>query len=85
MSTPSAIIMQDACQVLRARVRYRRASMRLPGTPFPDDDTAVIREATRLYVESWIVPIIDAIEAGDTDALRMMTERELCEPMDTTP
>jgi len=54
-----------ACQVIRKRVRFDGASIALPTTPFPGDDTKAIREATRLYVESWIVPLLDSIECGD--------------------
>lgn len=54
-----------ACQVLRAKVRYAHASLTLPGNPFGCDDTGRIKEATRLFVESWIVPIIDDIERGN--------------------
>jgi hypothetical protein len=56
---------KKACQVLRRRVRFKRASLRLPTTPFPGDDTPAIIEATKLYVETWIVPLLDSIESGD--------------------
>ena len=56
---------QDACRVLRARVRFENAGLRLPGNPFGSDQTAEIRKATRIYVESWIVPLLDAIEEGN--------------------
>jgi hypothetical protein len=56
---------KKACQILRKRVRYAGASLRLPGTPFPDEDTDKIREATKLYVETWIVPLLDDIERED--------------------
>ena len=64
MKIPKALA--KACQVLRRRVRYKQATMRLPGNNnITKNDTAVIQEATRLYVESWVVPIINAIERGD--------------------
>jgi hypothetical protein len=69
MAKPNYTI-QKACQVLRRRVRYDRAALRLESTRFPKDDTAEIREATRLYVETWIVPLLDMIEVGDTRGLR---------------
>lgn len=34
-----------------SRARFENASISLPGTPFPEDDTETIREATRLYDE----------------------------------
>ena len=37
-----------ACQVIRKRVRFDGASIALPTTPFPGDDTKAIREATRI-------------------------------------
>ena len=63
-------IVKLACQILRQRVRFEGASIRLPTTQFPDEDTEAIQDATRLYVETWIVPILDAIETGDTFDLR---------------
>lgn len=72
-----------ACEVLRARVRYEGACLRLPGTRFEDTDTPRIQEATRLYVESWIMPIIDAIEAGDVKAMLHLTRLAKGREMDT--
>lgn len=59
-----------ACQIIRKRVRFDEAKITLPTTPFPGDDTPAIREATRLYVESWIVPLLDSIESGDMTLIR---------------
>jgi hypothetical protein len=67
---------KKACQVLRRRVRYDGASLRLPTTPFPGDNTKAIRAATRLYVETWIVPLLDAIESGDMTVIRQFYEFE---------
>jgi len=79
MTKPSKAV-QKACQVLRNKVRYKKASFRLPGTSINDpDDTGKIRECTRLFVETWIVPILDGIESGDTKGLNL---RCLCEPGD---
>ena len=67
--------LQKACQTLRDKVRFRTASFKLPGERMASEEsTAIIREATRLYVESWIIPIIDAIEKGDTRTLRERCE-----------
>lgn len=56
---------QRACQVLKSRVRLEDAVIRLPGSGVGKSDTAAIREAMRLYVETWIVPLLDDIESGD--------------------
>lgn len=61
-----AQVLAKACQVLRSRVRYKTARL---GT-IDKDITPEIREQTKLFVESWVVPIIDMIERGDTRALR---------------
>lgn len=60
-----AQVLAKACQVLRSRVRFKTARLGPMGT----DLTPEIREQTKLYVETWIVPIIDMIERGDTRAL----------------
>jgi len=68
-------VLAKACQVLRGRVRYKQASLRLPGNgDISSSDTDVIREVTRVYVESWVVPIIDLIERGDLRALAKSVE-----------
>jgi len=77
----SSLTLQRACQVLRAKVRFANASIQLPGTPIGQDDTAVIREATRLYVETWIVPLLDLIERGETAKLARCIERDVRHPM----
>lgn len=67
---------KKACQVLRRRVRFDGASIALPTTPFPGNDTPAIREATRLYVETWIVPLLDSIESGDMTRIKQYYEFE---------
>lgn len=52
---------QRAMNKAISRVRFETASVRLPETPFPRDDTEKIREATKLYVETWIVPLLEAV------------------------
>lgn len=71
-----------ACKLLRKRVQFENAGFRLPtdeemktgvvsgGGLSNAADTAKIKEATRLYIESWVLPLIDAIEAGDLKSLR---------------
>lgn len=56
-----------------SRVRFESASIRLPGTPFGKDDTEAIREATRLYTETWIVPLLKAVRDGNRAAAERMT------------
>jgi len=70
MRTPQTLAV--ACQLLRNRVRFRRACLILPGHNLDDQekDTLAIREAVRNYVEAWIVPLLDDIERGDMVALR---------------
>lgn len=63
-----------ALQLLRSRVRFRCAGFTLPGVP-SEAATAAIREATSLYMETWVVPLIDALERGDIALLRLMTDR----------
>ena len=59
-----------------AGVRFKRASLRLPTTPFPGDDTPAIIEATKLYVETWVVPLLDSIESGDMTRIKEYYEFE---------
>ena len=64
---------QLACDTLRNRVRFEGAKMRLPGRQLmAADDTALIREATQLYVETWIVPLINAMQSGDIARVKEM-------------
>lgn len=58
---------QRAMNTAIRKVRFESASIRLPGTPFPGDDTEVIREATRLYVETWVIPLMEAVRDGKKD------------------
>jgi len=64
---------QRACDVLRARVRFEPpCNLRLPGREtLRADDTALIREATRIYVETWVVPLIDAMQSGGADDIKI--------------
>lgn len=63
---------QKACQVLRRKVRYKNASFSLSNEVgmWNPEDTEAIRKATKLYTESWVVPILDYIETGDMIGLR---------------
>lgn len=74
--------LEKACQILRKRVRFSDAGLRLPTTQFPGDDTPAIREATKLYVETWIVPLIDCIESDDFARIREYYGHEQGHKMD---
>lgn len=63
-----------ACEVLKSRVRLETAVIRQPrmdGSPMIE--TPEIREALRLYVETWIIPLIDAVQAGDAEKMRRLS------------
>ena len=75
MPNPSQTI-QRACRLLRARVRFKNASFALGGVMSNDADTERIRKATRLYTETWVVPLLDAIESGDTATLQLFLRGE---------
>lgn len=69
MTAPNKTVIR-ALQILRYRVKYSCASIRLPGSSFNDPpDTLAVQAATRLYVQSWILPLLDYIESGDTKML----------------
>lgn len=70
-----------ACQILRKRVRFKTARMQLPGNDTFKDDTPMIRKATQLYVETWIVPLLDAIELGDTKLVKAYYQTEQGDPI----
>ena len=77
--------LKKACQVIRRRIRFKSAMLRLPGTPFPQDDTKAISEAASLYVETWIVPLLDAIESGDMSLVREFCQFEQGDSMKCNP
>ena len=66
---------QAACDTLIKRVRFETASLQLQRSLSHafDNDTAAIREATRIYTETWIVPMLRAIKANDLDTMRLLT------------
>lgn len=69
---------KKACQVLRSKVLFEHAGFILPGGNLntTENDTAAIRQATRLYVDSWVLPILELIESGDIGALKRLMEYE---------
>lgn len=71
---------QRACDLLLKRVHYESASLgftedqlvAIAQRPrYMANDTAEIQEATRLYVDTWIVPIIEAIRDGDRETAEL--------------
>lgn len=75
MTTPNKATIH-ALQVLRKRVRFENANFHyvpaqvIGSNVSSEDNTLAIRRATRLYVETWVVPILNAIEEGDTRFLK---------------
>lgn len=64
---------QDACDRLKSLVLFENAGFRLhKDDPLSQTtgDTKLIKEATNLYTRTWILPILDAIQAGDMNRLR---------------
>ena len=55
---------------------FQKCTLHLPDSGYMADDTKKIREATRLFFGSWVFPLLDAIESGDTQALKWLTETE---------
>ena len=64
---------QQAIKQAISRVRFEDAVLRLPGTDISNDDTDVIREATRLYTETWVVPLLEAVRAGNRKGAELLT------------
>lgn len=66
-----------AAQVLRRRVLLTDAALTRPGAYTSDAAyTQEIRAALRLYVRTWVLPIIDALEDGNTAELKALCEGE---------
>jgi len=67
-----------ACRILRAKVRFAQASF--GDIHECDEVTKKIKDQTRLYTESWVVPLIDMIERGDMARLnRRLSGMNECE------
>jgi hypothetical protein len=62
---------QQAMERAISEVRYEGAKLTLPGSAAFNDDTPVIRKATRLYTESWIIPLLEAVRDGDAGLAKM--------------
>lgn len=71
----------DAIEKVIERVRWKTAVFRriccndpkdkLPATEAEVD--AFVRERTRIYVESWIVPLLEAVRDGDRETAEALT------------
>lgn len=81
--------LQHACRVLRKRVQFKGAAFALPSAlPFKmsnSEDTRAIQEATRIYVQAWILPVLEAIELGHTADIYRTTHLETGEKLDGSP
>ena len=80
MATPTKAVIQ-ACRRIRAAIRFRTAAFHFgphETTPETKRSTEAIRRATRLYIESWVMPLIDAIEKGDTGMLQRLSGAASC-------
>ncbi len=66
---------QKACELLIRRVRFENASIRLPGHSLESAvvDTQAVKDATKVYIETWVVPLLEAIRKGDTKTLQRIT------------
>ncbi len=66
-----------ACDLLISRVRFETAQFPPPGDRWTNKEeyTVEVREATRLYTETWIVPLLNAIRDGDTYRLQEAVRR----------
>lgn len=65
---------QAAIRLLKKLVRYEEATLRLPGSSLDDDDTLKIQLATEEYVDFWIIPLLEALEQGDTNLLKQLLD-----------
>ena len=59
---------QRACDRLIRRVRFENASFDDPRSIQSYSDG--VRQATQLFTETWIVPLLEAIRDGRTEILR---------------
>ena len=63
-------IIQKTCLLLKKRVKFENAKFSLQEGLPTDEDTTKIKKTTEVYVKTWVIPIIDAIEKGDTKFLK---------------
>lgn len=66
-------MVKAALNLVIRRVRFELAGFQLPGHSINDTtkDTDAIREATKLYMSTWVEPILMAIRDGDTESLKI--------------
>ena len=67
---------QEALELAISRAKFEKAGFHcmrdvdLPKNPHEAD--AWIKERTRLYRETWLIPLLEAILAGDRESARML-------------
>ncbi len=66
MSKPNKTV-QAACDQLIELVKLERARFTKPGTHM-DDCT----DEVRVYMRTWVVPLLEAIQDGDTQRLKRL-------------
>ena len=60
-----------ACDLIISRIRFETAVLSLSDSlKDRDEDTEKIRTATKLYVETWIVPLLELIRNGEISKLQ---------------
>lgn len=64
--------LQHACRVLRRRVLFLDTGFRLPMGGMTDSEK--VKLATKKWTTEQILPILEAIETGDTDKLQALIE-----------
>lgn len=71
---------QRACDLLLKRVQYETASIGFTRAQldamaqrprYLADDTDELRAATRLYTQTWIVPLLEALRDGDRETAEL--------------
>jgi hypothetical protein len=53
------------CNTLRARIMLRTAAVRLPSRLKGESDTDWIKRALTAYLDTWVLPLLDAIQDGN--------------------
>jgi hypothetical protein len=85
MRTQSEII-KTACQVLRSKALFKTAMFGLidgENETFPNEkDTDKIRAATRIYMQSWVIPILDELEKGNFEIVDYLCQGHKKTPME---
>jgi len=88
MKVKSSRTVVVACQRLRQLVTFQKAAFKLPSNEdmargitrtidirsgmSNQADTDKIKVATQIYIDTWVLPIIEALEKGDIDELKQL-------------